>query len=134
MNFERGKDPKETMEIGAIADPLVIEDVMYTTKTMETSADSTTCKWSFDFETERSPSHCRGILLGIGAGELNPEEYAVNYCPAGSHGLLKTVMISDLLGTYVSYRGEKYKIPTYDEIREMRDSRSDHGLGSFRIH
>jgi len=117
--FERGKSPKEAMEIGAIARPLVIEEVIYATKTRNVGGDSLTVSWSFDFETERSPSHCMRILQGIGLGELNPEEYAVSYCEAGT-AHIKTTMISDLLGTYVSYRGERYKIPTMAEITEMR--------------
>lgn len=121
MNFERGIDPRRTMGIGQIAKPLIIENIHYTIKRPIRSADGETMTWTWDMETEFSPSHCMRVLLGIQAGELNPEEHAVSYCEEDT-GIMKTHMISDLLGTYVNYRGENYKIPTYDEIRERQEA------------
>ena len=131
--FERGKDPKETMGIGAIANALEIENIIYAQRRPIMSHHDPTMKWSMDFETEYSPSHCMTVLLGIQAGELNPEEHAVSHYEPGPVNLTLTMM-SDLLGTYVIYRGETYKIPTLDEIRKMRESRKDNGIGNLRLH
>ena len=133
MTFKRGIDPRKTMGIGHIGNPLVIEDVVYVTRRPMMSSYDETMTWSWDMETEFSPSHSMRVLLGIQCGELNPEEHAVNYCEAGT-GTLKLEMLSDLLGTYVSYRGETYKIPTLNEIREMRESRHEHGNRNIHLH
>ena len=126
MNFERGKDPKSAMGIGAKANAIVVENVIYARKTIAPSENMNTVTWSFDFETENSPSHCIRILMGIQECELNPDEYAITYVgDTGDYEMgspIKTEMISDLLGTYVKYRGEYYKIPTLSQIQERQEA------------
>jgi hypothetical protein len=144
MNFERGKDPKEALKIGKRADAKAIVGVAEISVEMDSGPDRIYVRRKKAYNRVQGESHILRVLLGIQAGELNPVEHAVeigqfgNSTPFGLphfslHGP-DYIDMSDLLGEFVKYRDEYYKIPTYDEIRKMRESRQDHGIGHIRLH
>ena len=87
MNFERGKDPKEALKIGKIANALEIVGIAEIRIEQEPDRDpgnqlGTIVRWSKRYERSGiSESHCIRILMGIEAMELNPEEYALVHWP-----------------------------------------------------
>jgi len=137
MNFERGKSPKDALNIGERALALEIIGVAEITYEREWNHRGESVRVHKHYSSSGiSPSHCHRILLGISFGQINPLEYAVVYWPKMSTDpdpdrtqVEQYEDVENMLGKYVKYGGHLYKIPTYDQIREIQESKRSNGSG-----
>jgi len=133
MEFERGKDPKEALNIGQRANALEIVGIAEIKTEIDSGPDRMVVTQYKSYERAGlSESHAIRILMGIEAMALNPEEYALVSWPNDDNPdhwtrVEKYTDMVDHLGKWVKFRDHLYRIPTYKEYEEFRESRSTPG-------
>ena len=114
MNFEKHRDPKESIEIGMSAIPIKILGMCTTDPSANTISEGS---------ANMSDKDCRRILEGISKGELWGNSWKTMYYVMELTGeeekskngrvsvIFNITRMSECLGHYIEYHGKKYKIP-----------------------
>ena len=142
MRFERGKTPMEGMKIGKKANAIEIIGAAEIHMELDGGPDAIYVHYSPNYRRVEGESHVIRVILGVISGELRPDEHALEVYDGDNLPSLPDWYpdwrkMDDLLGEFVKYKGEIYKIPTFKEyvqIRKKWQSARSNGIGNLRLH
>ena len=135
MEFERGKDPKEALQIGAKANATKCTGIAEIDREHKIIHNGMAVIVDKHYKRVES-SHSIRILMGIEAMELNPEDYALVMWGMEDDDFWKQdfgvhtesyIELVDHLGKFVKYKDHIYYIPTFDEFKEFHKRKRAQG-------